>query len=145
MLRIYAKQREYNKKCLALGKVCTQKEVMIFRKYVIAMTKFPDNSLTQIIKWLKFADNLSKFPDLEKILLFPDLFLTHGMRRTLNMTSDRTRGTLHPLKRTRDQQVPPPKRIRGQRPGVPLPQEGVPPDRTRDQRVPPSRVDGQTN
>ena len=41
------------------------------------MTKFPDNSLT-LVKWTKFPDIFSKFPDLEKILFFPDFSLTRG-------------------------------------------------------------------
>ena len=34
----------------------------MFRKKLIVMTKFPDISLT-LVKWLKFPDIFSKFPD----------------------------------------------------------------------------------
>ena len=54
------------------------KESLLFlEKNLIVMTKFPDISLT-LVKCPKFPDIFSKFPDLEKILFFPDFSLTRG-------------------------------------------------------------------
>ena len=41
------------------------------------ITKFPNISLT-LVKWPKFPDIFSKFPDLEKILFFPGISVTRG-------------------------------------------------------------------
>ena len=67
---MYAKQSESNKKCLGLGKVCTQTGNDFVLKYLTVITKFPDNSLIWI-KWLKFPDKSLTW---RKFCFFP----THG-------------------------------------------------------------------
>ena len=60
------------------------------QKKLIVMTKFPDISLT-LVKLPKFPDIFFKipwqFPDLEKILFFPDFSLTRGNPDNLFMTN----------------------------------------------------------